>query len=241
MKLFLKFSNFSNSCAYYWNLKKYWKPCAYDSNFQTFPVLVLTIQFLVCYVAICDNLMLICSFWIFTLAKFFHFTVGFVPFLFSFGQTFSTISVWLDCFLTFERFLSVSFPIKHEKICGNLKKTSKILIILSLLAIFFELPRFWEIKIVWQKNCAGNLVWVSASNPMRETEIYSSAKLLVGYFALNFIGPFLWQTTLNVRIIFGVRKAAKIRQISAGYQKIPVEQKNGKSNDEESSTTTMLL
>jgi hypothetical protein len=83
----------------------------------------------------------------------------------------------------------------------------------------------------------------------------NDGKLLVGYFALNFIGPFLWQTVLNVQIMIGVRKAAKFRKMSSGYQSVPVPvphpvpdgnklapklQKRRKSNDE-SSTTTMLI
>lgn len=209
--------------------------CVDIRQFLHFLCLFANFYSILVYVAICDNLLLLCALWIFTLAKHFYVTVGFVPYLFAIGQTASTNSVWLDCLITLERFLVVSQPQKHRKIFGNLKKTGLILLILTLIAIFFELPRFWELQIGWEFYC-GEWYWLSGPNPIRQTELYSNGKLLVGYFAFNFIGPFLLQTVLNVRIVLAIRKANKFHKISGGYQLFPAP--NAK---EESSTTTMRL
>lgn len=94
-----------------------------------------TISIILSYVAISDNWMLLCSLSIFTFAKRLHFAVNTVPYVFALGQTCSTLSVWLDCFITFERFLAVCHPHKHRAWCDSLPKAFAILATLTLLAI----------------------------------------------------------------------------------------------------------
>lgn len=104
--------------------------------------------------------------------------------------------------------------------------------------------------------------WRPQPLEIRETEWFSTGKLLVGYFTLNFIGPFLWQTLLNIKIVQGVRQASQLKENDTEYgsicepnqeentsEKEAMLQLNGNvatsekscKSDGESSTTTMLI
>lgn len=124
-----------------------------------------TISIILSYVAIGDIWMLFCSLWIFTFAKrliffnfafcrfvliqhkiclnfycmssFFrlHFAVETAPYVFALGQTCSTLSVWLGCLITFERFWAVCHPIKHREWFDKLPIVLGIIGALTLFSI----------------------------------------------------------------------------------------------------------
>lgn len=140
-----------------------------------------TIAYLLTFNATVDNLLLLASFSIFTLANCFHLAVESVPYLFACAQTASTLSVWLDCFMAFERYLAVCRPIKHRRWSSQSSSTLIGIGILTILAAIYELPRFWEVRIAWVKHCDGSMDWRPQGEPVRNTTWFRNGKLLAGY------------------------------------------------------------
>lgn len=171
-----------------------------------------SISIILSYVAVCDILLLFCSIWVFTIAKHFAIGVATVPYIFAVGQTCSTLTVWLDCLMTFERFLAICHPMRHRKLYDRFSITLKILFFITLLAILFELPRYWELDIEWIRHCDNYLDWRSKSTYVRDTAIYQYGKLVIAHGFFNFVAPFSWLTVLNVKIWLGIRNARKFRR-----------------------------
>lgn len=73
-----------------------------------------SISIILSFLAVVDNLMLILSFLIFTLANLLHILVDLVQYLFALALMLATLSVWIDCLISFERFLAACRPMKHK-------------------------------------------------------------------------------------------------------------------------------
>jgi hypothetical protein len=97
-----------------------------------------SISIILSFVALVDNLMLIFTFLIFTLANLLHIMVNFVQYLFALALTLATLSVWIDCLISFERFLAVCRPMKHKAwLSGQLCRPIAIMIILTVVAFIY--------------------------------------------------------------------------------------------------------
>jgi hypothetical protein len=62
-----------------------------------------------------------------------------------------TGSIWLVLTLTVDRFLALCHPLTHPSI-GNRARVKKLMIIVSVSATLFSLPRFFEVAVVYRCN-----------------------------------------------------------------------------------------
>lgn len=74
------------------------------------------------------------------------------------------------------------------------------MIILTVIAFIYELPRWWEIDVLWVTHCDQTIDWFASAQPVRNSSWFQDGKLIVGYMAFNVVTPFIWQLGLTVNI-----------------------------------------
>ncbi|CAJ0565981.1 unnamed protein product, partial [Mesorhabditis spiculigera] len=69
------------------------------------------------------------------------------PYVYTFANTTHTGSVWIVLTLTIDRYLALCQPLKHRAI-GKRSRVKRLMLVVSLLACLFSLPRFFEVHAV---------------------------------------------------------------------------------------------
>uniref|UniRef100_A0A7E4UTE8 G_PROTEIN_RECEP_F1_2 domain-containing protein n=1 Tax=Panagrellus redivivus TaxID=6233 RepID=A0A7E4UTE8_PANRE len=69
------------------------------------------------------------------------------PFVYTFANTTHTGTVWIILTLTIDRYLALCQPLKHRAI-GKRSRVKRLMVAVSLLAVIFSLPRFFEVTTV---------------------------------------------------------------------------------------------
>uniref|UniRef100_A0A915C2H6 G-protein coupled receptors family 1 profile domain-containing protein n=1 Tax=Parascaris univalens TaxID=6257 RepID=A0A915C2H6_PARUN len=69
------------------------------------------------------------------------------PYAYALANTTHTGSVWIVLTLTVDRYLALCRPLTHRAV-GKGSRVKRLMIAVSLMAIFFSLPRFFEVHVV---------------------------------------------------------------------------------------------
>ncbi|VDK46848.1 unnamed protein product [Gongylonema pulchrum] len=69
------------------------------------------------------------------------------PYAYALANTTHTGSVWIVLTLTIDRYLALCRPLTHRAI-GKRSRVKRLMIAVSLMAILFSMPRFFEVQAV---------------------------------------------------------------------------------------------
>ncbi|VDM28339.1 unnamed protein product [Toxocara canis] len=69
------------------------------------------------------------------------------PYAYAFANTTHTGSVWIVLTLTVDRYLALCKPLTHRAV-GKRSRVKRLMIAVSLMAVIFSLPRFFEVHVI---------------------------------------------------------------------------------------------
>lgn len=142
-----------------------------------------------------------------------------MPVFYPLGLIAQTGSVWITVSVTIERFIAVCHPLRAKSLCTYRRARAYILLI-SLFAFCYNLPRFWELEKVTVFDPFTNASEVRVvPSELRTNDTYITVYLLWMYLFVMYFVPFLTLAVLNGLIWRQVREANRERQRLSRLQK----------------------
>ena len=111
---------------------------------------------------------------------------------------------WLTVLLTIDRYIAVRHPLHAQRLC-TLPKAIKNMVILSLLALLFCLPRFFEHEID-SSNVHGFI-----STPLLLNKYYTVIYRIFLYLLFMYLLPMILLVVLNAKLLCTLREADSYR------------------------------
>lgn len=154
------------------------------------------------------------------------------PYLYVFSNLTLIGSLWIVVMLTVERFLAIYRPLQHRTFMNNHARVKSILLIVSIAAVAYNIPRLFDLKIA---NCVdddGILRPKIDQTWLYKDWWYRTFYKVVGNLLFVYAGPFLVLSILTFFICIEIRRAATSNQLVV---KVPV------TNSPSVSSTNPLL
>ncbi|CAI2357712.1 unnamed protein product [Caenorhabditis sp. 36 PRJEB53466] len=152
------------------------------------------------------------------------------PYVYTFANTTHTGSVWIVLTLTIDRYLALCQPLKHRAI-GKKRRVRRLMIAVSIMAVCFSVPRFFEVHVVF--ICEHPIYCVATID---RTELFDNRLYWTIYhviLAMMFVTllPCLILFALTLRISIALRSAiAKRKSLCAPNSDIESRCKSIKSS-----------
>jgi len=146
------------------------------------------------------------------LSLYFHRVFPYItPVVFPVGLISQTGSVYLTICVTIERYVAVCHPLKAKYLCTYGRAKLYILVIV-LLSIGYNLPRFWEVTWaqVYSPALAANITEVVPTQ-LRENKTYIEVYINWLYLIFLYLTPICLLSVLNILIYREVRRATTLR------------------------------
>ena len=125
-----------------------------------------------------------------------------------FANVFSNSSVWITVFLTIERWISVSFPLKAKKICTK-SLARRVIVGIFMAAGAINVPRFFCRKINRIVESDGDVMYAVSSSEFEQSEVYKTITWMYIVFIHGI--PCLTLIVLNTCLLHVVYKANRTR------------------------------
>ena len=130
------------------------------------------------------------------------------PYIWAFASIAQTITVWLVILVTVDRYVAICKPLKTQ--LRTIQRAKMAVAVVVILAIFYNIPRFLERKIVYNYDEATNTTIVkTVRTPLRNNRVYFLVYKTVMYFCFRSIGPLLLLIFLNFRLIRALQEVRR--------------------------------
>ncbi|CAB3410390.1 unnamed protein product [Caenorhabditis bovis] len=162
------------------------------------------------------------------------------PYVYTFANTTHTGSVWIVLTLTIDRYLALCQPLKHRAI-GKKSRVRRLMMIVSLLAVLFSVPRFFEVHVI--PICDGDYCVAAIDRTeLFENRLYWSIYHVVLAMIFVTLCPCLLLFGLTLRISIALRSAiAKRKSLCAPNADIDARNKKCYSSRKEHKSNIMLV
>ena len=178
-----------------------------------------TVSYLLQALAVADNLYLLlcvffqvlkalteCSNWIPVLKYTFPYME---PYIWPLASIVQTTGVWLVVIVTFDRYIAICHPF-NTAYKGTRSKAKKATYIIIMLAILYNIPRFFEQTTVEQMEyCSNTTRLTSTQTDLRRNPIYFIVYKTCLYFLFRVVIPLATLTVLNAKLILVLRSATR--------------------------------
>ncbi|CAI5454681.1 unnamed protein product [Caenorhabditis angaria] len=153
------------------------------------------------------------------------------PYVYTFANTTHTGSVWIVLTLTIDRYLALCQPLKHRAI-GKKRRVKRLMILVSLLAVLFSLPRFFEVHVITLTNYTTNETIVAIERTeLFKNHLYWSVYHVILAMLFVTLCPCLILFGLTLRISIALRSAiAKRKSLCAPNAELDTRAKAMKSS-----------
>jgi hypothetical protein len=178
-----------------------------------------TVSFLLQALAVVDNLYLVlcifmqvlkalneCTDWIPGL----QYTYPFLePYIWPLTSIVQTTGVWLVVIVTFDRYIAICHPF-NTAYKGTRSKARKATFIIIILAILYNIPRFFEHQTTYAlEGCSNTMRYVTVHSALRTDRVYFIVYKTILYFLFRVVIPLATLTVLNTKLILVLRGATK--------------------------------
>ena len=123
------------------------------------------------------------------------------------------VDTWLTVLLTVNRYIAVCKPLKLHICCGS-TRTWMIIAAISLAAVVFSLPRFFEFKLVDDQDRRYQFIPTSLTQDRVYTILYRTSLFL----AVMYLVPMSLMMTLNVLLLAALRRSEQNRVTLRSHQ-----------------------
>ena len=182
-----------------------------------------TTAFLLQMVAMADLLYLITCLFIQTLKTILEFTNWMPsldkhwpymePYVWAVASIAQTCTVWLVLLLTTDRYVAICKPL-HANQYSTMKRMSKLAIAIWILAVIYNIPRFFERNVVMTFNNETNTTTPEVKKTdMRENIYYFIIYKLVCYLTLRVLIPLSFLAFFNTRLIQAIKDSHRLARI----------------------------
>lgn len=136
------------------------------------------------------------------------------PFFYFLSNVARNGSVWIVVMVAFERYFALCYPYKFQ-IWNTERRVYTLLIVVSCLAFFYGVPRFFELGSAECKHPVSNLIMpLVTATDLRKNRLYWLIYRVAGGFIFYSVGPFILLTFLTIRISLEIGRNAKIMKPS---------------------------
>ena len=180
--------------------------------------------------AIVDNTVLVSYVWYFippTVFKYSGLLEGYYeihmllkPYLWTLVWITKAVSIYIVVFVTCERYIAVSRPLKAHVYCTE--KAAKIgLFIIVVCAILYNLPKIWTFETKYKYDiCSGrDRPWTSLTHPLYNNTYFRIIYVKAMYIIIMFTFPLVILSILNFQLVRHVRRANRIRMQMSTQQR----------------------
>lgn len=133
------------------------------------------------------------------------------PFIWPMASIAQTCTVWLVVVVTADRYVAICRPL-HAPQYSTMSRMRKAVVLVFVLSVLYNLPRFWERTVDYQLNANNNTVAYSVKTELRNNRIYVVAYKTLCYFFVRFFVPLTSLAFFNAQLIKAIKKSYKQRQ-----------------------------
>lgn len=131
------------------------------------------------------------------------------PYVWPCASIAQTCTVWLVVLVTADRYVAICKPL-HAPIYSTTSRMRKAVIVIWVLSIIYNLPRFFERRIVWKydeqmNSTVPDVVWTE----FRQNNLYFVIYKTCFFFVVRFLVPLTSLCFFNVRLIQAIRASYK--------------------------------
>uniref|UniRef100_T1J193 G-protein coupled receptors family 1 profile domain-containing protein n=1 Tax=Strigamia maritima TaxID=126957 RepID=T1J193_STRMM len=142
-----------------------------------------------------------------------------MPWVYPFGLIAQTGSVWITVTVTAERYIAVCHPLKAKSVC-TYGRARVYIILITILSIIYNLPRFWEVQKIYITHHVTNETVIAAiPTDLRRNPYFVRIYLTWLYLVVMYVVPFLCLSLLNVFIWCQVQTANRERRRLSKHQR----------------------
>ncbi|GIY77573.1 FMRFamide receptor [Caerostris extrusa] len=135
-----------------------------------------------------------------------------IPIAYPVGLIAQTGSVWTTVAVTVERYIAVCHPLKAKSLC-TYRRARSFNLFITLMAIFYNIPRFWEVEhSEYFAPDMNRTVYKVVASQLRVNKLYYEVYHIWLYLLVMYFIPFLVLMIFNILIWKTVRRANKERQ-----------------------------
>ncbi|XP_055842285.1 FMRFamide receptor [Episyrphus balteatus] len=187
------------------------------------PQMRSSINYLLIGLARCDTVLIITSMLLFGIPSIYPYT-GYLfyyyyyiypnisPCVFPIAMAMQTASVYMTFTVTLERYVAVCHPLKARALCTYGR--AKIYFIGCIVfAVFYNLPRFWEVVVLaYTPPGTNDVIYCVRPSKLRQDTDYINVYVHWCYLVVNYFIPFLNLAVLNCLIYRQIKLANRERQ-----------------------------
>lgn len=194
--------------------------------------------FLLQVLAVCDSILLIISFFIYTLANLpesdgvlrdisdVAYTI--TDKIWPFALMAHTVTIYITVLVTLNRYYAISIPMqgKATKSSAFMNNTKLQLIIILIFAVVYNIPRFFEHHAIGEKiiyntenghNKNGSNFTIQPIN-LGDSKLYQIIYSNILYFPVMYIVPLVSLTYLNMKLIKGLKALKRRKEALTGHR-----------------------
>lgn len=167
-----------------------------------------------------DTIMLVCVFPIYAIKPFVdysHVLTGWVhvePFVLVYGLPLAfvaqTSTIWVTVLVGVNRYIAVCMPYQATRLC-TVAQAKKQLAIVLVCAVLYNVPKFFESKIVFDTGADNTTVILPDHRELGKNMLYHIVYGNIFYLLFLLILPLLILTVLNIRLIKALKALRKKR------------------------------
>ncbi|XGW35829.1 hypothetical protein V3C99_019202 [Haemonchus contortus] len=149
--------------------------------------------------------------------------------------------VWIVLTLTIDRYLALCQPLKHRAI-GKKSRVKRLMVIVSLLAVLFSSPRFFEVHVVQFCNEYNECVAVIDRTALFENGVYWTVYHVLLAMLFVTLCPCLLLSAFTLRISLALRAAVtKRHSMCAPSADVDSRNRKGLATKKEHKSNIMLV
>ncbi|CAH1791116.1 unnamed protein product [Owenia fusiformis] len=181
-----------------------------------------SLNFLLQALAVCDSIFLFMRIFLYPLPTIFT-TTGYLKSYYSmFLKTITILlpmiytaqgaSIWLVVMVTIDRYLAVCRPLDIGMQCTK-GKARQVVIIVIVLDILFNLPRFFErVTYTITDPCTNVTIVTNKYSDFAQNPVYIKLYRIGAYFIVIYLIPLLVLSIMNTRLIQEIKRTSKVHK-----------------------------
>ena len=132
------------------------------------------------------------------------------PFIWPMASIAQTCTVWLVVVVTADRYVAICRPL-HAPQYSTMSRMRKAVVLVCVLSILYNLPRFWERTVDYKLDANNNTIPETVLTELRYNREYVILYKTICYFIVRFFVPLSSLAFFNARLIKAIKASYRQR------------------------------